>query len=76
MAIKLLKTNANTVREEDILKKIPKSKMDEFNFVKFFESFDHSGVACFVFETLDMSLEDFLKGNCLIPLDAIRKILS
>ena len=50
--------------------------MDEFNFVKFFESFDHFNLACFVFEPLEMSLKDFLEANHQIPLDGIRKILS
>ena len=80
VAIKILKSTPSYAKqgqmEVDVLSKLSRLSPDEGSFVKAYESFQHHGHICIVFELLHINLYDYLKQSRFdpLPLKYIRPI--
>lgn len=54
-----------------MLEYLNKFDPDQYNFVKFFEQFQHGGFTCLVFEMLDCDLYDLMQERHGIPLSLV-----
>ena len=80
VAIKILKSTPSYAKqghlEVDVLSKLSRLSPEEGSFVKAYESFQHHGHICIVFELLHINLYDYLKQSRFdpLPLKYIRPI--
>ncbi len=72
VAIKILKSTPSYAKqgqmEVDVLTKLSRLSSDEGSFVRAYESFQHCGHICIVFELLHTNLYDYLKQTRFEPL--------
>ena len=59
-----------------MLKHLMHNNLDKYNIVKFYESFDVTNGKALVFESLDMSLDDYIRRHHPICLNKIRVIIK
>lgn len=80
VAMKILKSTPSYAKqgqmEVDVLMKLSRLSADEGSFVRAYESFQHKGHICIVFELLHINLYDYLKQSHFepLPLKYIRPI--
>jgi homeodomain interacting protein kinase len=80
VAMKILKSTPSYAKqgqmEVDVLMRLSRISSDEGSFVKAYESFQHQGHICIVFELLHINLYDYLKQSRFepLPLKYIRPI--
>ena len=80
VAMKILKSTPSYAKqgqmEVDVLTKLSRISSEEGSFVKAYESFQHQGHICIVFELLHINLYDYLKQSRFepLPLKFIRPI--
>lgn len=82
VAMKILKNTPSYAKqgqmEVDVLTKLCRFSAEESNFVRAYESFQHRGHICIVFELLQINLYDYLKRTRFepMPLKFIRPIVQ